>query len=246
MKFLIINLFLLSLSLSQNTDSLFQLGNYYYENERYELAVENFQQLEQDFTHEFLYLNLGNSYYRMGEIGNAIWAYEKAHSISPRDQDIIYNLNFVRSQVKDRIVPPDSFFLFSLYKAALDKTTTLDIIILGGFLFIAISLIYIIKSYFFINEKIKVFFNYALTLCLSILIWMSFDKYWNISDINEAIVISSSIDVRSAPIVRGENVVFRIHEGTKAQITTSEPGWYEIILLDGKKGWVSNQYMRKL
>ena len=246
MKFLIINLFLLSLSLSQNADSLFQLGNYYYENERYELAVENFQQLEQDFTHEFLYLNLGNSYYRMGEIGNAVWAYEKAHSISPRDQDIIYNLDFVRSQVKDRIVPPDSFFLFSLYKAALNKTTILDIIIIGGFLLIIISLIYLIKSYFFINEKIETFFNYAFTLCLSILIWMSFDKYWNISDINEAIVISTSIDVRSAPIAKGENVLFIIHEGTKAQITASETGWYEILLLDGKKGWVSKQYMRKI
>lgn len=246
MKFLIINLFLLSLSLSQNADSLFQLGNYYYENEQYENAVKNFEQLEKDFNHEYLYLNLGNSYYRMGEIGNAVWAYEKAHSISPRDQDIIYNLNFVRSQVKDRIVPPDSFFLFSVYKAALDKTTILDIIIIGGFLLITISLIYLIKSYLFINEKIKIFFNYALTLCLSILIWMSFDKYWRISDINEAIVISTSIDVRSAPIARGENVLFIIHEGTKAQITASETGWYEILLLDGKKGWVNNQYMRKI
>lgn len=246
MKFLIINLFLLSLSLSQNADSLFQLGNYYYENEQYENAVKNFEQLEKDFNHEYLYLNLGNSYYRMGEIGNAVWAYEKAHTISPRDQDIIYNLNFVRSQVKDRIVPPDSFFLFSVYKAALDKTTILDIIIIGGFLLITISLIYLIKSYLFINEKIKIFFNYALTLCLSILIWMSFDKYWRISDINEAIVISTSIDVRSAPIARGENVLFIIHEGTKAQITASETGWYEILLLDGKKGWVNNQYMRKI
>tara|TARA_B000000475_G_scaffold218528_1_gene181240 strand:+ start:35 stop:583 length:549 start_codon:yes stop_codon:yes gene_type:complete len=182
----------------------------------------------------------------MGELGNAIWAYEKGHSISPRDQDILYNLNLVRSQVKDRIVPPDNFFLFSLYKAALDKTTILDIIILGGFFFLTISIIYLIKSYFFINEKINTFFNYALTICLLFLVWMSFDKYWSISDINEAIVISPSIDVRSAPISRGENVVFRIHEGTKVQITTTETGWYEILLLDGKKGWVNNQYMRKI
>ena len=244
MKFIIIKLVLFSISFSQNADSLFQLGNYYYENEQYENAVKNFEQLEKDFNHEYLYLNLGNSYYRMGEIGNAVWAYEKAHSISPRDQDIIYNLNFVRTQVKDRIVPPDSFFLFSAYKAALDKTTILDIIILGGFFFLTISTIYLIKSYFFINENINTFFNYALTICLLFLVWMSFDKYWSFSDVNEAIVISPSIDVRSAPIARGENVVFRIHEGTKAQITTSETGWYEILLLDGKKGWVNKQHMK--
>ena len=246
MKFIIINLVLFSISSSQNADSLFQLGNYYYENEQYENAVKNFEQLEKDFTHEFLYLNLGNSYYRMGELGNAVWAYEKGHSISPREPDVLYNLNFVRSQVKDRIVPPDNFFLFSLYKAALDKTTILDIIILGGFFFLTISIIYLIKSYLLINEKINTFFNYTLTICLLFLVWMSFDKYWSISDINEAIVVSTSIDVRSAPIARGENVLFRIHEGTKAQITNSESGWFEITLLDGKKGWVSKQYLRKI
>ena len=246
MKFLIINFVFLTISLSQNADSLFQLGNYYYENEQYEIAVKNFEQLEKDFTHQYLYLNLGNSYYRMGELGNAVWAYEKAYSISPRDKDIIYNLNFVRSQVKDRIIPPDDFFLFSLYKAALDKTTVLDIIVLGGFFFIISSIIYLIKSYFYINEKIISIFNYTLTVSTLLLIWITFDKYWNLSEVNEAIVVSSSIDVRSAPISRGENIMFRIHEGTKAQITASETGWYEILLIDGKKGWVSNQYVRKI
>ena len=246
MKFLIINLVVLSLSLSQNTDSLFQLGNYYYEDEQYEIAINNFEQLEKGFAHEYLYLNLGNSYFRVGELGNAVWAYEKAYSISPRDEDIIHNLNFVRSQVKDIIIPPDNFFLFSLYKAALDKTTILDIIILCGFLSISISIIYLIKSYVFINKKISSIFNYTLIFFILFLIWISFDKYWRISDINEAIVVSTSIDVRSAPIERGENVVFRIHEGTKAEITTYESGWYEIILIDGKKGWVNTQYMREL
>mgnify|MGYP000975910375 CR=1 FL=1 len=80
-----------------------------YENEQYETAASTYEQLENDYSHEYLYLNLGNSYYRMGELGNAVWAYEKAYSIAPRDQDIIYNLNFVRSQVRDRIIPPDNF-----------------------------------------------------------------------------------------------------------------------------------------
>ena len=246
MKFLTINLVFVSLVTSQLADSLFQLGNYYYQNEQYEMSVNSFEQLEKDYTHEYLYLNLGNAFYRMGELGNAVWAYEKAYSIAPRDQDIVYNLNFVRSQVKDRIIPPNNFFIFSLYKAGLDKTTTLDIIILCGLLFIVISIIYLMKSYFLVSEKINSIFNTFLIGCLMLLVWMSLDKYWSFSDTNEAIVISTSVDVRSAPIERGENVVFRIHEGTKVQISTIESSWYEIILLDGKKGWVSTQNMRKL
>lgn len=237
---------LLSIVATQSSDSLFQLGNTYYENEQYETAASTYEQLENDYSHEYLYLNLGNSYYRMGELGNAVWAYEKAYSIAPRDQDIIYNLNFVRSQVRDRIIPPDNFFIFSLYTAFLDKTTILDISVLGGLLFIIISIIYLMNSYLLIPEKLNSIINSTLIFTLVFLIWVSVDKYWKFTDINEAIVISTSVDVRSAPIQRGENVVFRVHEGTKAQITAVESGWYEIILLDGKKGWLSTQDMRKL
>ncbi len=246
MRFLIINIMLLSIVTTQSSDSLFQLGNTYYENEQYETAASTYEQLENDYSHEYLYLNLGNSYYRMGELGNAVWAYEKAYSIAPRDQDIIYNLNFVRSQVRDRIIPPDNFFIFSLYTAFLDKTTILDISVLGGLLFIIISIIYLMNSYLLIPEKLNSIINSTLILTLVFLIWVSVDKYWKFTDINEAIVISTSVDVRSAPIQRGENVVFRVHEGTKAQITAVDSGWYEIILLDGKKGWLSTQDMRKL
>lgn len=246
MRFLIINIMLLSIVTTQSSDSLFQLGNTYYENEQYETAASTYEQLENDYSHEYLYLNLGNSYYRMGELGNAVWAYEKAYSIAPRDQDIIYNLNFVRSQVRDRIIPPDNFFIFSLYTAFLDKTTILDISVLGGLLFIIISIIYLMNSYLLIPEKLNSIINSTLILTLIFLIWVSVDKYWKFTDINEAIVISTSVDVRSAPIQRGENVVFRVHEGTKAQITAVDSGWYEIILLDGKKGWLSTQDMRKL
>jgi hypothetical protein len=54
LKFLIANLVFISLSLSQVGDSLFQLGNYYYENQQYKKAVISFEQLEENFTHEYL------------------------------------------------------------------------------------------------------------------------------------------------------------------------------------------------
>ena len=65
------------------------------------------------------------------------------------------------------------------------------------------------------------------------------DKYWSVSDRENGVVISIESDVRSSPINRGENIVFIIHEGTKVEIVTKQPGWYEIVLLDGKKGWIS-------
>ena len=70
------------------------------------------------------------------------------------------------------------------------------------------------------------------------------DKYWDVSDSEHGIVTSISLDVRSSPFSRGENIVFVIHEGTKFDIINKQQGWYEILLLDGKKGWVLSNKVR--
>ena len=72
------------------------------------------------------------------------------------------------------------------------------------------------------------------------------DKYWDVSDREHGIVTSISLDVRSSPISRGENIVFIIHEGAKFEIINNQQGWYEISLLDGKKGWIFSKEVRKI
>jgi len=72
------------------------------------------------------------------------------------------------------------------------------------------------------------------------------DKYWELSDREEGVVISPVVNVRSAPVDRDEKVIFRIHEGLKVDIAQSQPGWFEIILLDGKKGWIPYKSLLKL
>ena len=115
MKFFIYLIFINSILLSQSADSLFQLGNRYYVNEQFDKAIDEYEELAKKYENEDLYLNLGNSYYKIGQLGNAIWAYEKGYLLAPRDNDINYNLNFVRDQIKDRIIPPEDFFIISIY-----------------------------------------------------------------------------------------------------------------------------------
>jgi tetratricopeptide (TPR) repeat protein len=46
-----------------------------------------------------LYFNLGNAWFKSGQIGRAIAAYRQAEEISPRDPDVRANLQFARNQV---------------------------------------------------------------------------------------------------------------------------------------------------
>ena len=237
---------LLSLVMGQSADSLFQLGNKYYTAEKYQQAANVYEQLSRRVAHEDLYLNLGNSYFRMGQMGNAIWAYEKGNALSPRDSDINYNLKFVRSQIRDRILPPDDFFLVAFYRAIVEKLTVPDLITLGGLIFMLLGFLYVLQLQSFFTEKLASIANGTLLLSIFATGWIMLDKYWDVSDQQKGIVIVTAVDVRSGPVKRGENVVFQIHEGTKAEITTTQTGWYEVILLDGKKGWVPASQMRLL
>jgi SH3-like domain-containing protein len=70
---------------------------------------------------------------------------------------------------------------------------------------------------------------------------MALDKYFEISDTKEVVIVQSEVDIYSAPFEKSETVLFRLHEGVKAEITQEQPGWLEIILIDGKKGWLKSE-----
>ena len=54
----------------------------------------------------------------------------------------------------------------------------------------------------------------------------------------EAIVLADEVSVQSAPSDDQALQVFTIHEGTKARIDQQSAEWAEIVLADGKVGWV--------
>jgi tetratricopeptide (TPR) repeat protein len=53
-----------------------------------------------------IYYNLGNAYYRLGDIGRAVLAYRRAREYEPRDAQLQANLRSARSQRANRIEEP--------------------------------------------------------------------------------------------------------------------------------------------
>ena len=60
---------------------------------------------------------------------------KKAFILDPRDPDIKFNLDYLRSLVRDRIIAPKDLFLLSMYKKTIEKFTLSDLFIhLGCFI----------------------------------------------------------------------------------------------------------------
>jgi len=224
------------------TDSLYKIGNQAMLQENFETAVENYEQiLNRGDSHPDLYYNLGNAYYRLNQIGNAVWAYEKGLQIAPRDKDLQFNLSLVNTRVRDRIEIPKAMLFLEQYRALKKSTTLIDIILIASTIFMLGAFIYFLKKYYrwqsiWISRMIITFFMMSFVVHL-----MALDKYFEISDTKEVVIVQSEVDIYSAPFERSETVLFKLHEGVKAELTQEQPGWLEIILIDGKKGWIQTE-----
>jgi len=227
-------------------DSLFNAGNQYYEAGDYVNAISFYEKLGQEVNLVDVFYNMGNAYYRSGNLGNSIWAWEKARKISPRNKDILHNLSIGNSKVKDRIEPPEDLLLLKIYRSFIEKSTVQDLLRLGSLLLLLLSIAYGLGR---LKPRLQQRLGPIKILLLTGIIIMHFlalDRYWDLSEIKAGIVVVSRADVRSAPIIHPQNVIFRIHEGAKVEITQSQTGWIEIILLDGKKGWLISTAVRNI
>ena len=250
MKAMIFFLYFFQVILNAETtipvDSLFSIGNRYFSIEKYDYALDAYLAILEKVENPDLYFNIGNTYYRQGNLGQAIWAYEKGIQLSPLHKDLKYNLDFVNARVKDRIEVPKGILFIEMYRTIKRNVKLNDLLLWGGIMMLLASF----ATFFKIFNILDNIFAYRITVILfifSLLLHMiALDKYWEISDKNEGIIISSIVNVRSAPIDRDEKIIFRIHEGLKVDIVQSQPGWFEIILLDGKKGWIEHQSLLRL
>ena len=89
------------------------------------------------------------------------------------------------------------------------------------------------------------FLNLFLILTL-IIHAISLDKYFQEKRTNTAVIIGNGVDAYSGPFYGNKTILFRINEGSIADVSNTQKDWTEIILIDGKKGWVPNESIRMI
>ena len=87
---------------------VFDEGNKQYEEHNYEAAINSYKGLCEEFYSPELFLNLGNSYYKVDDIPNTILYYEKALKLSPGNLNILHNLKLANKRVSDKNTVNDS------------------------------------------------------------------------------------------------------------------------------------------
>jgi len=216
-------------------------ANQLYINGHYQEAATAYQQLvDQGYADSSLYYNLGNTYYRLGDLGWAIYYYEQALRLAPRDSDIKANLNFVRSQTVDQFDQASSRSVSSWFRNTEYWLTDNEVALITLVLFWLLAIL-LVGFRHTTNAKIHRGLGYSLTLVgiIFILTLITFGgRVYAQSFSPQAIVTVESVNVLDSPGGEGSN--FTLHSGSKINYEIQIGQWAEI-RLPGEQfhGWVS-------
>jgi len=100
-------------------------SNELYDAGRYAESAQVYEQIvDQGYQDSALYYNLGNAYYKQGDLGRAILNYVRAERLAPRDADVRANLELARAQTIDLLGPAERSLPARLAAAVQSRLTT--------------------------------------------------------------------------------------------------------------------------
>lgn len=216
-------------------------ANQLYENGRYSEAAQTYQQLvDQDYADSALFYNLGNAYYRRGDLGKAILNYERAARLAPRDGDIQANLAYAYGQALDQHEIEANSPLEQWTQAASSKLTLNEMSVLALVFFWALAILFILYRHSR-SSGLQKGLRYALVFALLVFGISAFTlggRIYAESANPPAIVTVESVNVISNP---GDSGVtqFTLHSGAQVILLETRGQWARLTLPgDQFQGWV--------
>ena len=191
-------------------------GDSAYMRNDYSSAIQIYEALLTKGAAADVYYNLGNSYYKAGNIAKAILNYERALLLEPGNSDIRANLDIARAKTMDKVdIAPEIFFI-TWINAIINANSADGWAIWGivSFVLLLAGLYLFIFSKKVVLKKIGFIFAIALlflTVCSNIFASKQKERLLNR---DFSIVIDPSVTVRSTPSESGTSL-FILHEGSK-------------------------------
>jgi len=228
----------------EGVQSFFSEGNQFYNEGNYQKAIDSYGKIiDQNIYSVELYFNLGNAHYKLNNIAESIYYFEKAKQLAPKNKEVLNNLAFAKNMQLDYIEPLPQTQI-NIYKNILLTSFTPNewaylTIILGWVTWMCFFVFYIkketlIKRSFFVGGTIFLIF-FFISINLQIINPKS----------HFAILMESEISIRDEPNLHS-TIKVDLNEGIKVKILDSLQGWYKISLTNGTQGWVEKTNIKKL
>jgi tetratricopeptide (TPR) repeat protein len=225
-----------------SAEELYFEANRAYKEDRYQQAIDGyFELIGKGYLNGHLYYNLGNAYFRSGQLGRAILNYKKAHLLIPRDADLNFNLRYALDETQDAISADQNFLRQAFFW--LDEITFREL--MWGFAVLNILFWGILVLRLFVRPE----WTYYVFIVL-LIFWLVGGaslgvKWYQLNTDLRAVILDKEVDILAGPD-SSDTVLFKLHEGTTVHRERIEDGWSLIRLSENKRGWIKSNAIEQV
>jgi tetratricopeptide (TPR) repeat protein len=219
----------------------YEAGQYAEASAIYEVIIES------GLHHSSVYYNLGNAYFKQGDLGRAILNYRRAQRLDPRDADIAANLSIARAQTVDQLEAPAEGGLADLVKITEEWLTLREAILLALTLWLLIGFLAVLALLKPVWRRWSGIGLGMLALFLVIGLISIANRSYTEQNYPAAVVVAQEVDVTSGPGTSEQYLVeFTLHAGAEVSLIESRSNWGRISLPGDLQGWIPAEAVERV
>ncbi len=223
---------------AQTADELFKQGNDLFKAKEYDSAVTIYSKVvSMGLASAPLYFNLGNAYFKAGDLGRAILYYERARKLNPDDPDIQGNLDFAKRftsiQMEGVQLNPISSLFDQIVRPY--RLNTLAWVTSGFF----ILLFLLLTARFGFNNRgalvrIGITVGLILLFVTALLTTVKYEKDYRTET---AVVVGDDAVVRTGPSLLSDKEL-DASPGLVVEILDESGDFYNVLFENKRRGWI--------
>jgi tetratricopeptide (TPR) repeat protein len=221
-------------------DSLYAKGEF-------QKAIDEYSEiLNKGYESGSLYYDIGNAYFKLGDLGRAILYYERARTLIPLDADLKTNLEYAQSLMEESGGAESRRWWMKYFEnlTAVINLRDLALLLSAGYLLI----VFLFAAHIVYRDRIKKRLVIPLVLLAAALLRVgsSFGaRLYERELLRPAIVLAKEAECRFEPFDTS-TVYFKVYAGNKVYVLISKESWSKIRRPDGKMAWLKNDAIERI
>lgn len=220
-------------------DQAWKRGNEAHLRGDYAAAATAYEQLDrQHAVSADLYYNLGVTYFRQGQLGKAIWSFERALVVSPDDEDARFNLAQARKladqRPHDKLEGAEREPLWARIVTFVSPSTA---VVVFCVLYLGCFALLFVRRRSAEDSRVAVTAGAAILGAGALLAGLLILGRINLDRIPYAVVLPDTVAVKEAAD-NNFRTSFQVHGGLRVRVLDREQDWVRVRLANGLEGFV--------
>lgn len=228
-------------------DEAWKRGNEAYLHGDYAAAVAAYEQLDHEgLVSADLFFNLGDAYFRQGNLGRAIWSFERAATLEPDDDDVRFNLEQARKaaarRARDKIEGADREPLWIRAVSALAPSTETWLFVAS---YLALFVVLFVRRRAGEDARGPLGAGAAILGAVALLAGVLLAGRAYLDRVPFGVVLPDALAVKEGADTNYKTS-FQVHAGLRVRLLDRDQDWLRVRLANGLEGWVRGQDVGRL